>query len=66
MPNIGPLELVIVFIIALVVFGPKQLPHLGRSLGSSMREFKDAITGHEPEPDKPAERPAITAPSREP
>jgi sec-independent protein translocase protein TatA len=45
MPNIGPLELAIVLIIALVIFGPKRLPELGRSLGNGMREFKDSITG---------------------
>ncbi|CAN5187422.1 hypothetical protein BH24ACT23_BH24ACT23_04090 [soil metagenome] len=45
MPNIGPLELAIVLIIALVVFGPKRLPDLGKSLGSGMREFKDSISG---------------------
>ena len=45
MPNIGPTELIIVLLIVLVVFGPKKLPGLGRSLGTSMREFKDSITG---------------------
>jgi sec-independent protein translocase protein TatA len=45
MPDIGPLELVIVLIIAIVVVGPKKLPQLGRSLGSGMREFKDSVTG---------------------
>ena len=45
MPNIGPTELIIVLVIVLVIFGPKKLPGLGRSLGSSMREFKDSITG---------------------
>ncbi len=49
MPNIGPLELAIVLIIALVIFGPKRLPDLGRSLGSGMREFKDSITGKDDE-----------------
>jgi sec-independent protein translocase protein TatA len=43
--GIGPLELIIVLVIALVVFGPKRLPDLGRSLGTGMREFKDSITG---------------------
>jgi sec-independent protein translocase protein TatA len=43
--NIGPLELVIVLVIVLVIFGPKRLPGLGRSLGQGMREFKDSITG---------------------
>jgi sec-independent protein translocase protein TatA len=45
MPNIGPLELAIVLVIALIIFGPKRLPDLGRSLGKGMREFKDSITG---------------------
>ena len=45
MPNIGPLELAIILVIALVIFGPKRLPELGRSLGTGMREFKDSITG---------------------
>ena len=45
MPNIGPLEIAIVVIIALVIFGPKRLPELGRSLGDGMREFKASITG---------------------
>src|SRR5215218_643321 len=46
MPNIGPLELVIVLVIVLVIFGPKRLPGMGRSLGSGMREFKDSLTGN--------------------
>jgi sec-independent protein translocase protein TatA len=45
MPNIGPTELIIVLVIVLVIFGPKRLPGLGRSLGSGMREFKDSLTG---------------------
>ena len=45
MPTPGPLELVIILVIALLVFGPKKLPALGRSLGTGMREFKDSITG---------------------
>ena len=45
MPNIGPLELAIVLIIALVIFGPKRLPELGRSVGRGIREFKSSVTG---------------------
>ena len=45
MPNIGPLELVVVLIIALIVFGPKRLPELGRSLGRGIREFRGSIGG---------------------
>lgn len=58
MPNIGPLELAIVLIIALVIFGPKRLPDLGRSLGHGMREFKDSITGNSSD-DEDEDRPEI-------
>ena len=43
--GLGLPEILIVLVIVLVVFGPKRLPDLGRSLGSGMREFKDSITG---------------------
>jgi sec-independent protein translocase protein TatA len=43
--GIGPLELVIILLILLVIFGAKRLPEIGRSLGSSAREFKHGITG---------------------
>lgn len=42
-PNIGPLEIAIVLIIALIVFGPKRLPELGKSLGRGINEFRDGI-----------------------
>jgi sec-independent protein translocase protein TatA len=45
MPNIGPLELVVVLIVALVILGPKRLPAASRSAGRGIREFKDALTG---------------------
>jgi sec-independent protein translocase protein TatA len=45
MPNIGPLELGIILLIILLIFGPKRLPGLGKQLGAGMREFKDSITG---------------------
>ncbi|MBA3748379.1 MAG: twin-arginine translocase TatA/TatE family subunit [Solirubrobacterales bacterium] len=45
MPNIGPMELIVVLIIALVVLGPKKLPEVGKSLGKGMREFKESISG---------------------
>jgi sec-independent protein translocase protein TatA len=38
-------QIAIVLVIALLVFGPKRLPELGKSLGQGMREFKDSITG---------------------
>ena len=43
--NIGPMELIVVLIIALVVLGPKKLPDVGKSLGKGMREFKESISG---------------------
>lgn len=44
MPSVGPLELAIVLIIALVIFGPKKLPELGSSVGRGIREFKHSIS----------------------
>jgi sec-independent protein translocase protein TatA len=44
--GIGPLELVLVLVILVVIFGAKRLPEIGRSLGRSAREFKHGITGH--------------------
>jgi sec-independent protein translocase protein TatA len=45
MPSIGPLELVVVLVIALIVLGPKKLPEVGRSVGRGMREFKESLSG---------------------
>lgn len=44
MPNIGPLEIVVVLIVALIVIGPKRLPAASRSAGRGIRELKEAIT----------------------
>jgi sec-independent protein translocase protein TatA len=51
MPNIGPLEIIVILIIALVVFGPKRLPELGRSMGKGLREFKGSVTGENDDDD---------------
>jgi sec-independent protein translocase protein TatA len=56
MPNIGPLEIVIVLVIALVVLGPKRLPDFGRSVGKGLREFKGAISGDSSDDDEEGER----------
>jgi sec-independent protein translocase protein TatA len=59
---IGPWEIAILLVIVLLVFGPKRLPEMGKSLGRGMREFKDSITGkHDDDEDvAPAEIPAQT------
>ena len=44
-PEIGISGLILILIVALLVFGPKRLPEMGRSLGKGMREFKDSISG---------------------
>ncbi len=62
MPNIGPVELGIVLLIILLIFGPKRLPGLGRQLGSGMREFKDSITGKDKDDD---DRPSTADDSRD-
>lgn len=64
--GIGPLELAIVLVIVLVIFGPKRLPGVGRALGTGMREFKDSITGKDRDDDDvdrelPPAPPATTA-----
>jgi sec-independent protein translocase protein TatA len=51
MPNIGPLEIAIVLVIVLLIFGPKRLPGLGKQLGTGMREFKESITGKDKDDD---------------
>ena len=69
---IGLPELLILLLVVLVVFGPKRLPEMGRSLGKGMREFKDSVTGNDrdearrPRRFRPRARPhAVPAPSRE-
>jgi len=52
MGPIGPLELGIVLVIVLIIFGPKRLPGLGKQLGSGMREFKEGITGKSDDDDE--------------
>jgi sec-independent protein translocase protein TatA len=54
--NIGLLEIAIVLIIALIIFGPKRLPELGRSLGKGIREFRGSLGGHDDEDRDPASR----------
>ena len=50
--GIGVTELVILLVALLVIFGPKRLPEMGRSLGKGMREFKDSIAGKDDDDDE--------------
>jgi sec-independent protein translocase protein TatA len=60
--SIGPLEIVLIIVVLLVIFGPKRLPSLGRSLGTGMREFKESITGEDKQREQTdaTGRPALT------
>jgi sec-independent protein translocase protein TatA len=68
MPTPSPVELIIILVVVLIVFGPKRLPDLGRSLGRGMREFKDSVTGKDKDRDELVEasvekpEPATVAP----
>jgi sec-independent protein translocase protein TatA len=64
MPNIGPMEIIGLLLLALLLFGAKRLPEIGRSLGSGMREFKDSVSGDKkPEPRSELPPPLPTAPA---
>ncbi len=71
MPGFGltnPLHIAILLGLALLLFGGRRLPEIGRSLGTGMREFKDAITGNNPDPQSelpPAEPNIATLPPSE-
>src|SRR5919201_6578033 len=53
MPNIGTGEIVLLLLLALLLFGAKRLPEIGRSLGKGMREFKDSVTGKDDDDERP-------------
>ena len=71
MPSIGPLELAVILVVALVVFGPKRLPELGKSMGKGIREFKGSLSmddndeipaGSSTKPTEVVEREVVTEP----
>ena len=70
--NIGWQGLVVILIVLLLVFGPKRLPEMGRSIGRGMREFKDSLTGGGDEDDDrerrlvaPEDEASVAAPARD-
>ena len=71
MPNLGIWEILLLLLVLLLVFGPKRLPEMGRSLGRGMREFKDSVTGKteyddDDEPQKVELTPATTTAAPQP
>ena len=64
--NIGPMEIIRLLLVALLLFGAKRLPEIGRSLGSGMREFKDSVTRQSPTPTQRRELPVRTQDMRRP
>jgi TatA/E family protein of Tat protein translocase len=75
MPNIGPLELIVILVIALLILGPGKLPEVGSALGKSIREFRKAasdvqeaatITPTQAPPAAPAQPAQVAAPAAPP
>jgi sec-independent protein translocase protein TatA len=56
MPNVGPLEIAVVLVIVLIIFGPKRLPELGQSMGRGIREFKSSISGDNKDKESPEDQ----------
>jgi sec-independent protein translocase protein TatA len=63
---IGVPELLILLLVVLLVFGPKKLPEMGRSLGRGMREFKSSVTGGDDHHAAELTAPAVEEPVRAP
>jgi len=64
-PEIGIPGLILILVVALIVFGPKRLPEMGRSLGKGMREFKDSISGKDEQSELPPPSADDTPPPRQ-
>ena len=60
MPNVGPWEIILLLLLALLLFGAKRLPEIGRSMGKGMREFKDSVSGKDDDDEPKAELPVQT------
>ncbi len=64
MPSfVGPWEIILLVLVLLLIFGPKRVPEIGRSLGKGMREFKESVTGRD---DAPAQQTSLPVAPSEP
>ena len=52
--SVGPMQLVIVLVLALIILGPKRLPEAGKAIGKGMRGFKESLGGHSDDEVEPA------------
>ena len=59
---IGPTEIIVLLVVALLVFGPKRLPEMERSISKGMREFKNSVSGKDDDDDAPVELTAGSEP----
>ncbi|MDX6616756.1 MAG: sec-independent protein translocase protein TatA [Solirubrobacterales bacterium] len=66
MPNIGPLEIAIVLVIVLIVFGPKRLPELGKSLGEGIRGFRGSLSGEDDKDSTETKKAELQAATQQP
>ena len=66
MPNIGPLEIAIVLVIVLIVFGPKRLPELGKSLGEGIRGFRGSLSGDDDKDSTESKKAELQAATQQP
>jgi sec-independent protein translocase protein TatA len=57
----GPLELMVILVVALIVLGPAKLPEAARSVGRGVRELKESLAGNDDEDDDPYDEPRPTA-----
>jgi sec-independent protein translocase protein TatA len=53
LPNIGPLELIIVLVIVVIIFGPKRIPAAAKSVGQGVRNFRESLSGGSDDSEKP-------------
>jgi sec-independent protein translocase protein TatA len=65
MPNIGPLEVVVILVLVALIFGAKRIPELGRSAGKGIREFRSSVRLHDEASEEP-QAPELTASSEGP